>query len=93
MSYPLQISLRILAATAGGYATSVATSFALVTLLYHLGGSLLSDGVYYSVMLAYPIFFTLFILSFSIKSVPRLYQILCFIALLSMLIHWLGGPP
>jgi len=91
MSYSSQIILRLLAATLGAYMVSAAASFALVPLLQLGGVSLLSDAVYYSVMLAYLVFFLLVIACFAMASVLRVYLLLLCMALVSSVIHMLGA--
>ena len=91
MSYSVQIVLRILAATLGAYLVSAVASFALVPLLQLGGVSLLSDAVYYSVMLAYVVFFLLVIACFAMASVLRVYLLLAVVAVISAVVHLWGA--
>lgn len=90
MPYSVLIFLRVLAATLGAYLVSAAVSFALVPLLQLNGFLLLSDAVYFSVMLTYVVFFLLVIACFALVSVGRLYALLFSLAAISGVIHWVS---
>lgn len=73
MTYSTQIIFRIIAATLGAYFVSVLFSLAAVPAMTFLIGSRLSDAVYSSTLWSYVVFFLVFIASFSIATVKRLY--------------------
>jgi hypothetical protein len=82
--------MRIVAATIGAYATAIATSFALVTIFHAFFNYMLSDAVYFSVMLSYFFFFFTVIASFALKSLKRLYASLTCINVGCLLMHFIG---
>lgn len=76
MHYSINISLRLFAATVGAYIVSILFSLGLVPVLVLLLSSELSDAVYAATMWSYVAFFLVFIASFSVAAVKRLYLIL-----------------
>lgn len=76
MHYSINISLRLFAATVGAYIVSILFSLGLVPILVLLLSSELSDAVYAATMWSYVAFFLVFIASFSVATVKRLYLIL-----------------
>lgn len=73
MSNSTYIILRLLAATLGAYGISVVFSLAIVPVFIFVLSSQLSDAVYAATMWSYVIFFLIFIASFAISSVKKLY--------------------
>lgn len=76
MHYSINISLRLFSATVGAYIVSILFSLGLVPVLVLLLSSELSDAVYAATMWSYVAFFLVFIASFSVAAVKRLYLIL-----------------
>ena len=73
MSTSTNIILRLIAATIGAYGVAVVFSLALVPVLVFALSSQLSDAVYSATIWSYIVFFLVFIASFSVSSVKRLY--------------------
>lgn len=73
MSDSSNIILRLIAATVGAYGISVLFSLAIVPIFVLLLSSQLSDAVYSATMWSYVVFFLVFIASFAVSSVKRLY--------------------
>lgn len=80
MSNSINISLRLLAATLGAYGVSVVFSLAIVPVFILVLSSQLSDAVYAATMWSYVIFFLIFIASFAVSSVKKLYLYLLMIS-------------
>lgn len=73
MSHSTNIILRLVAATLGAYGASVVFSLAIVPVFVFALSSQLSDAVYAATMWSYVVFFLVFIASFAVASVTRLY--------------------
>ncbi|MAG77413.1 MAG: hypothetical protein CL811_11705 [Colwelliaceae bacterium] len=84
MSKTLNVTLRFTAATLGAYAFAVCASLAMVPSFVFLLDSQLSDAVYAATLWSYVVFFLVFIASFSIESVKKLYVTLMLLSLLCM---------
>jgi len=82
MTFSRDVFFRLIAAALGGYLCAVLFSFALVPVLVAVLSSQLGDAVYAATMWSYVCFFIVFIMSFAVGSVKRLYAYLisfCFI--------------
>jgi hypothetical protein len=73
MSNSANIILRLIAATVGAYGVSAIFSLAIVPVFIFILSSRLSDAVYAATMWSYVIFFLIFIASFAISSVKKVY--------------------
>ena len=87
MNIKLDLGLRIFSATAIAYGMAVVFSFALVPIFLLGFSSVISDAVYFSIMLSYVVCFAVAIASFSVTSVKRLYLSLFIAASIGLTIH------